>query len=591
MSEVDPIGSVEGSANDTVSINSTIPSEPREEYPLERVFAERINGGIKEFLVKWEGYPEERCTWETQSNFQDDDTLHLWQARKMRIAKGLDKPYDVDALEVRVEAWIAATESRKARRRIKRRRLGLSITSKETSEESSDEAEEVPLDRPRRAQNSRQGVGKSKSNKPAAGSSDDALTDDSLMEDLHTRAFNEQHKRIQRRTGPRGDKTVKKDSSEREPPKRSEKREPPVKQRSTIPTANLSRKVATSPALYAGATLKKGPKPEGSQMGTAGHGPARLSQKVSGPKARPKVSGAAVLGNWAAKVKPRKLPEPQPRRPSVGGPQPETFNRWSTKRRYEKAGRNEPAPDPKHLTFVNLKAAKEAKPSIQLPSPQELVNAHEPNKTPYQLIQERLAREKEHRLIDNTDSAGVTASNDTPWLIDFAETSPPQSENGRPQNKNDRSGDMIASKPVPDVAMSSEAPLWGADRDPIPNVQQALKETSVSFPDFDQRSGSLQSIPIQDAITDEIAPPTAPASFHNDGRIKDYSDVFATIMIGPACQEVAQVRFRGLDKPSKRLLLGIKAGPRQMHIKFTQICTVEDYRAFYHEVNSHSSLY
>ena len=626
MSKVHGVGSPEGSDNDTVSINSTVPSEPREEYTLEGVLAERINGGIKEFLVKWEGYPEERCTWETESNFQDDNTLHLWQAHKMRIARGLDKPYDVDDLEARVEAWIAATASRKARRRIKRRRLGLSITSKETSEVSSDETERATVDGPRRARGTRQGATvrlpgfvvddeseddedpqfndsdirsrrKSISNKPAGGSSDEALTDDSLMEDLHTKALNEKHKKVQKKTKPRGGKIVTKGSVEKEPPKRGEKRELPVKRRPTIPTADLPSKVATISALYASTAIKKRPKPESSQMGTAGRGPARLSQKVSGPKARRKVSGAAVLGNWAAKAKPRKLSEPQPRTPNLSGPKAETFNKLSTKRRYEKAGRNEPAPDPRHLTFVNLKAAKMVKPSTQLLSPQELVKIHEPMKTPYQLIQERLAEEEEQRLSDDTNLAGATTRPDLPGPIDRAETSSPQTEGRMPQNSNDKPGSMMASELVPDVAMSSESPLWDTSRDPrvspspTPDVHQAPVRSSVSFETNDQRLESLRNVAIPDAITADVVPPSAPASFFSDGRIKDYSDVFATIKVGSACLDVAQVRFRGLDKPSKRLLLSIKVGPRQMDVWFRYICTAQDYRAFYHEVNSHLSCY
>ena len=52
-------------ANDddsSLSVNSTVPSEQKEEYPLEGILAERVSSGVKEFLVKWEGYPEERCT-------------------------------------------------------------------------------------------------------------------------------------------------------------------------------------------------------------------------------------------------------------------------------------------------------------------------------------------------------------------------------------------------------------------------------------------------------------------------------------------------------------------------------------------------
>ena len=46
----------------SLSVNSTVPSEQKDEYPLEGILGERVSNGIKEYLVKWEGYPYERCT-------------------------------------------------------------------------------------------------------------------------------------------------------------------------------------------------------------------------------------------------------------------------------------------------------------------------------------------------------------------------------------------------------------------------------------------------------------------------------------------------------------------------------------------------
>ena len=620
MPKMDGIASPEGSDDDSVSITSTSPSEPRDEYPLEGVLAERTNGGIKEYLVKWQGYPEERCTWETESNFQDDNTLFQWQARNMRITRGLDKPYDVDALEARVEAWVAATKKRKARRRTKRRRLGLPVASDETSEESSsEEAEEVALQSPRLEQASHQEGSpdlpgfvvddesededdpqysdskiqshrKQKSRQPVDDRSDEALTDDSLMEDLHTKAFNDKHKRIQKRTKPRGDRAARKDSFEMEPQKERENRDPPVKKRFSLPQADLSSKVTTTPVLYTGTANKTASKPESSQMGTAGHGPARLNRKSSGSTARPKVSGAAVLGNWAAKAKPRKLSEPKPRKPSLIGSKPETFNKLSTKRRYEKAGRNEPAPNPEHLTFVNLKAAKGAKSSIPLPPLQE------PVKTPFQLIQERLAKEEEQRLADEISLTTVTAGTDAPTPTDPAESSSStQTETDMPQPSDDQPKSAMPPGPLLAAVTSPERPP-GAPRGPhIPSspiipptsdVQHTPARRSVSFETHGQRSGSLPDIVLSDAMTVDATPPSAPAnSFDLSSKYQDFSDVFATIKIGLTCADIGDVRFRGLDKPSKRLLLGIKIGPRQMHVWFKQICTAEDYRAFYHVVS------
>ena len=58
------------SDEDSISLTSTILSEPKDEYPVEAILAEEKFKGITKYLVKWEGYPENRCTWETRSNFQ-----------------------------------------------------------------------------------------------------------------------------------------------------------------------------------------------------------------------------------------------------------------------------------------------------------------------------------------------------------------------------------------------------------------------------------------------------------------------------------------------------------------------------------------
>ena len=131
--------------DDSISLASTAPSEPKDEYLIEGIMAERVADGATWYLVKWEGYPDERCTWEPESSFQDEQTFHDWQNQKMRISRGLDPPCNVGMLEMRVENWIEATEKRKARRKAKRIRLGLIVDS-ETEGNDSDCASNNALD-------------------------------------------------------------------------------------------------------------------------------------------------------------------------------------------------------------------------------------------------------------------------------------------------------------------------------------------------------------------------------------------------------------------------------------------------------------
>ena len=158
MAKLPNIGSPEAhdidSDVDSISITSTILSEQKDEYPLEAILAEEKFNGVTKYLVKWEGYPEYRCTWETKSMFQDglDSTFHDWETQKMRIDRGKTQPFDVAAFKKRVNTWLVGLEQRRLRRRAKRQRLGLPLApfKSECEKESSDsQAEEVEETEPK----------------------------------------------------------------------------------------------------------------------------------------------------------------------------------------------------------------------------------------------------------------------------------------------------------------------------------------------------------------------------------------------------------------------------------------------------------
>lgn len=143
---------------DDISITSTVPSEPAYEYTVDAVLAERSSENGIEYLVRWEGYPVDRSTWEPEESFNDPQTLLDWQKKKGLIEAGKRHPFDVASFERHQAKLESDSLNRKRRRAAKRRRLGLeqpdtlqletSIASSPESEPEN-EPERVPVPPPR----------------------------------------------------------------------------------------------------------------------------------------------------------------------------------------------------------------------------------------------------------------------------------------------------------------------------------------------------------------------------------------------------------------------------------------------------------
>lgn len=488
--------------DDSLSISSTVPSEPRLEYPLEAILAERDIDGIKKYLVKWEGYPDERCTWETESNFQDDRTLREWGLQKLRISKGITEPYDVYALETRVENWITETEARKARRRAKRLRLGLFVAPEDPQEPEYEEPEEddansssdameyeyTHLTSPKRfdgqarprTESSRSTVVKSenedeeyepnsrphskaassnhrkhrtldtykgtaarhssteepriKSSKPQSAAKshtknrmastahkeieDESSTEEPLMRVFATKALTKEAGNEQAIF------PLRKDTSKSLTCTQHSETLPRSGSDKTQPISKPLSKPLTSPATTfpsSKAPLHEKRDTANQQLGRTGRGPARMVQvsKSAASKKKPQVTGAAILGNWDSNCKKRKsMQMPQSREVADYG-NSKTFGKLSIKRRYEKAGRFEPAPNPDQLIFVDIKDGKTVKkPSLLIPTPTP--------KTPFQIIQENLAKAKAStaKVPEQADTSQAAVEDGNAMFMDVQVDSP-----------------------------------------------------------------------------------------------------------------------------------------------------------------------
>ncbi|KAM0805309.1 hypothetical protein BDR22DRAFT_798774, partial [Usnea florida] len=125
MANLEDLGEREVS-EDTISLTSTAPSANLESYEVECILAERRMKGVKggkEYLTAWKDYPEQDYLWEPRENFNEDEVFNDWEMTKIRIAKGIEKPFDVKAWMKRCKAITNQTLLRKQRRRLKRQRL------------------------------------------------------------------------------------------------------------------------------------------------------------------------------------------------------------------------------------------------------------------------------------------------------------------------------------------------------------------------------------------------------------------------------------------------------------------------------------
>ncbi|KAL8712778.1 MAG: hypothetical protein Q9220_002986 [cf. Caloplaca sp. 1 TL-2023] len=130
---LDPI-----SDDDAISVTSTVQSEKQLDYELDGILAERRGDEGMEYLTKWTGYDDWENTWEPEKNLMRE-TKDDWRDQKMRISRGLEKPFDVAAWERACLLHERTTLERKERRRRKRIELGLPVIDLlESDEESSD---------------------------------------------------------------------------------------------------------------------------------------------------------------------------------------------------------------------------------------------------------------------------------------------------------------------------------------------------------------------------------------------------------------------------------------------------------------------
>jgi len=323
------------------------------EYDVEKILASKHVNGEDRYLVLWKGYPIERSTWEPERSFTDPNTVLDWRKAAIRQKKGLEEAFDWQEWDRQRQENELRTAERRRKREIKRRRLGwvrrdtyhsgselegFVVGDNEISSEqesgSSSESEQDPVERVR------------KRKKGSASIESDDASDDSLME-----ATRRKHLRRQKRL-----KAIRRSgytSQEESPPSTPKSR--PAEDRVRLE----KRKRAGSPAEILSGAARNLSLESAKQRKKQHNGADRQlkKQRLQGPikiVAKPLRPGPSRL---------------KQRRASDNLVAPgQIFTSLSHVNRINKAGKNEPPPDPSQLElFAPGQPGRVLPPVIPLP--------------------------------------------------------------------------------------------------------------------------------------------------------------------------------------------------------------------------------
>ncbi|KAI2617420.1 hypothetical protein GGR54DRAFT_206520 [Hypoxylon sp. NC1633] len=124
-----PTKPIEAGDADDISITSTDPGDNEDEekeWIVDDLYAERPHpdiSGEKQYLIKWDGFPLDQCTWEPVENL-GPGLLSQWEETKKEVEAGTRQPFNIAIYH---EA-LKEKERRHIKRNEKRKRLGQPLT-------------------------------------------------------------------------------------------------------------------------------------------------------------------------------------------------------------------------------------------------------------------------------------------------------------------------------------------------------------------------------------------------------------------------------------------------------------------------------
>lgn len=119
------IGEAESSESDSVSLTSTQESDGEgKEFEVDCILAETIIDGVTKYLTQWTGYPETKATLQKIDDFvEGGDVFKCWKEKKMRISRGYEPAFNIDAWQNRCEEEDEKSQRRRNKRAKKKARL------------------------------------------------------------------------------------------------------------------------------------------------------------------------------------------------------------------------------------------------------------------------------------------------------------------------------------------------------------------------------------------------------------------------------------------------------------------------------------
>ena len=93
-------------------------------YSVDRILAEKQEGGRTYYLILWDGYTEDQSTWEPLQNIRDKALLDIWRERKVQELRAMVPAFDLVNFEKRRRERLGLA-LRERRSKLQMKRVGM----------------------------------------------------------------------------------------------------------------------------------------------------------------------------------------------------------------------------------------------------------------------------------------------------------------------------------------------------------------------------------------------------------------------------------------------------------------------------------